>query len=466
MFRMFRMFTTSSVALASRRRSPRGAVVGGERLESRAMLAADDHGHDDDHEDHDDHGHSGDVHVHVEGNKLSTEHGAFGWDFVDEGAGYVADIGFDADDQPDGSSLRLVPKTNLLYWNGIGPTPRFTLAAGGFPLRFEGYAGSRLTLGPVAGLGGSVTIAAEEGGVVHEHVAAAIGGAPTGIYAFYATIESTAGGSLAPTEPIAFVLNRGLGEQVHEAAVEGLEERPIVVGAVSRTPNGTLRAGQVIDIAVTFSEAVVVQGKPQIGLNVGGAGRAAVHHAYDAATRTSTFRYTVSAQDPVDADGIVIGRQFGFASGSSIRDADGGAAVLQVIPRIDGSRIRIDTTIPRSTGIVAAVAAGSYTAGQVLQFRVTFSKPVVVTGTPRLQFVTGGETRFAGNPVYVSGSNSQQLTFRYTVQPTDVARNGVTLRRAFALIGASVRDSLGNPAQFGTGVVAFPSIRVRPAPTK
>lgn len=438
-------YTPSQRALATRK-----PVWAGERLESRAMLAADDHGH------------GGDVHVHVEDNALVTDHGAFGWDFANEGGGLVADIGFDADDQPEGTSLRLVPRTNLLYWNGRGATPSFTIASSSMLLRLEGYAGSQLDLSRGNSLGGFVTIGAEEGGVVHEHVAASIGTAPAGVYAFYASIESTATDPLTPTKPVAFVLNRGVAERVHDQAIEALEDRPIVVGASWSTPNGTYKAGQTIDVAVTFSEDVIIRGRPQVILDVAGRGRLATYHAHDPETRTSTFRYTIARQDPIDADGIGVGRTLRLAPGSSIRAVDGGAAVLAVLPPLDGSAIKVDTSLPRSTGIVSAMAAGNFTVGQVLEFRVNFSKPVVVSGVPRLEFVTNANVRFAGNPEYVSGSDSRQLTFRYTVQSGDVARNGVTLRRAFGLIGATVQDSLQNPAQFAAGRVTFANIRVRP----
>jgi hypothetical protein len=444
------MFRSSRFATSHRALAARKPALAGERLENRSMLAGDDHGH------------SADVHVHIEDNAIVTEHTAFGWDFEDEGGRFVADIGFDADDQPEGTSLRLVPKTNLLFWNGLGSTPTFSIVSGSTQLQLEGYAGSRMDVSRGSALGGFVTIGAEDQGVVHEHVAASIGSAPRGVYAFYASVESSASDPLAATKPIAFVLNRGASERVHDRAIESLEDRPIIVSASCTTPNGTYKAGQTIDVAVTFSDDIIIRGKPQIILDVGGKGRLATYHSHDAETRTSTFRYTIARQDPVDADGIGIGRTLRFAPGSSIRAVDGGAAVLSVLPQIDGSGVRIDTTVPRSTGIVSAVAAGNYTVGQVLEFRVNFSKPVVVTGSPRLEFVTNANVRFAGNPEYVSGSSSSQLTFRYTVQAGDVARNGVTLRRAFGLMGATVQDSLQNPAQFGVGRVTFGTIRVRP----
>lgn len=444
------MYRTSHTFVSNRARMRKPMLAFAERLESRAMLAGDDHGHE------------GDLHVHVEDGTLSAEHGAYGWEFVDEGGGYVADIGFEADDQPTGSSLRLTPRTNLLYWNGVGAAPNFRLVPGTTSLTLEGT-GSQINLDAIQGLGGFVTIGTEEQGEVHEHVAAAIGNAPRGVYAFYASVASSSE-DLGATQPIAFVLNRGMSERIHDRAIAALEDRPIVVSAVMSTANGTLKAGQTIDIAVTYSEAVIIRGRPQIALDIGGASRSAVHLAYNAETMTSTFRYTVSAQDPVDADGIGIGRTLRLVPNSSIRAAEGNATALTVIPRVDGSGIMIDTSIPRLTRIQATVTPGIYTSGQVLQFVVRFSKPIIVTGTPSLRFATGGNVRFAGNPTYVSGSNSRELTFSYTVQPTDAARGGVSLRRAFSLLGdAAVRDSLGNAAVFGTGIVAFPGVRVRPS---
>ena len=59
-----------------------------------------------------------------------------------------------------------------------------------------------------------------------------------------------------------------------------------------------------------------------------------------------------------------------------------------------------------------------------LNFTVTASEPVTVTGTPRLAIDVGGVTRYA---TYASGTGTAALTFSYAVQAGDFDANGITL---------------------------------------
>lgn len=88
---------------------------------------------------------------------------------------------------------------------------------------------------------------------------------------------------------------------------------------------------------------------------------------------------------------------------------------------------------------------GTYSAGQNLQFTVTYSAPVTVTagGTPSIPLTIGSTLRQAN---FVGGSNSSALTFIYTVQPGDVDANGVSLGTAIDLNGSTMTSG-------GTNVV-------------
>ena len=78
-----------------------------------------------------------------------------------------------------------------------------------------------------------------------------------------------------------------------------------------------------------------------------------------------------------------------------------------------------------------------------LTFTVTTSKPVTVTGTPRLAIDVGGVTRYA---TYASGSGTSSLTFSYAVQARDFDANGIALVSPLDLNGGSLVDGSGNPA--------------------
>ena len=76
-----------------------------------------------------------------------------------------------------------------------------------------------------------------------------------------------------------------------------------------------------------------------------------------------------------------------------------------------------DTLMVSSVEVSSTPANSYYIAGNDITFAVTFNGNVTVTGTPRLAFDIGGQTRYA---TYTSGSDSKVLVFSYTVTSSDV----------------------------------------------
>ena len=71
---------------------------------------------------------------------------------------------------------------------------------------------------------------------------------------------------------------------------------PTVSQVSSTSANGSYKAGAVLPITVTFSEAVVVTGTPVLTLETG-VTDAAVNYTSGSGTNVLTFNYTVSAGD-------------------------------------------------------------------------------------------------------------------------------------------------------------------------
>lgn len=92
-------------------------------------------------------------------------------------------------------------------------------------------------------------------------------------------------------------------------------------------------------------------------------------------------------------------------------------------------------------GALALINASAFAA--TLDFTLTTSKPVTISGTPRLAIDVGGVTRYAD---YTAGSGTSQLTFSYQVQPRDFDANGIALVPPLDLNGGTLTDSLGNAA--------------------
>ena len=91
--------------------------------------------------------------------------------------------------------------------------------------------------------------------------------------------------------------------------------------------------------------------------------------------------------------------------------------------------------------VTSTPASGNtyYLADEVIEFTVTFSAPVTVTGTPKFAFRLGAATRQAA---YASGSGSAALVFARTVQAGEVDRNGISWNAlALALDGGTITQT-------------------------
>lgn len=109
------------------------------------------------------------------------------------------------------------------------------------------------------------------------------------------------------------------------------------------------------------------------------------------------------------------------------------------------AQVVTNTTIaPPAINSVAVPANSTYLLGQTLDFTVNFSSNVNVTGAPTLGLTldTGGTVQ----AVYISGSGTSALTFRYTVATGTADTNGISLAAAIALNGGTLRDTTNHDA--------------------
>jgi hypothetical protein len=99
---------------------------------------------------------------------------------------------------------------------------------------------------------------------------------------------------------------------------------------------------------------------------------------------------------------------------------------------------------PTVINVTSGHADGTFTAGTVIDISVQFGGVVTVTGSPTLGLETGATDR---NATYLSGSGSDTLLFRYTVQPGDESSDlDYTGTTALALNGGTIEDAFGNNA--------------------
>jgi hypothetical protein len=210
------------------------------------------------------------------------------------------------------------------------------------------------------------------------------------------------------------------------------------ITSVTGPAAGTYIVGQNLDFTVDFDDIVNVTGTPRLVLTIGSTTRYATYVS-GSGSANLVFRYTVQAGD-LDSDGIAVASPIDL-NGGTIKDTNGNDAVLSFTPP-DTSGVLVDGVAPMVTSVTGP-AGGTYIVGQNLDFTVQFSEAVAVTGTPRLQLTIGSTTQYA---TYLSGSGSNMLVFRYTVQAGDEDSDGIAVASPIDLNGGTIKDVPGNNA--------------------
>ncbi len=203
---------------------------------------------------------------------------------------------------------------------------------------------------------------------------------------------------------------------------------PTVSTVTSPTANGAYKAGQVIQVVVTFTEAVTVSGTPRLTLNSG----AVVNYSSGSGTSALTFSYTVAAgQDSADLDYAATNSL--ALNGGTIQDVVANNATLTLAsPGAAGSlgnasSIVIDTTVPVIT--YSSISPTSPGNSQTPVVTISLSEASAASGL-RLYSDSGCSTTASGASTGSSGSNNittSTLTANTSTalyaQMTDVAGN-------------------------------------------
>ncbi|WP_130471927.1 hypothetical protein [Candidatus Magnetaquicoccus inordinatus] len=226
---------------------------------------------------------------------------------------------------------------------------------------------------------------------------------------------------------------------------------PSISAVSASTADGSYKAGDTVNVTVTFTEAITVTGNPYLTLETGTTDRNATYSS-GSGTTTLTFAYTVQAGDSTsDLDYVATSSL--NSNGGTLQNGSAVDAVLTLpTPGAASSlghnkAIVIDTTAPSVSSVTSTTANGSYKAGDTVNVTVTFSEAITVDssgGTPYLTLETGSTDR---NASYASGSGSNTLVFSYTVQAGDSSSDlDYTTTSALALNGGTIKDSAGNDA--------------------
>ena len=222
---------------------------------------------------------------------------------------------------------------------------------------------------------------------------------------------------------------------------------PTITSVSSDVSDGTYRLGQTIPIKVTFSEAVVVTGTPQLTLETGTNDAVVDYSGTGSGSNALTFNYTVAAGHSV-SDLDYVSTSALALNGGTIKDVAGNASVLTLAsPNAtnslgDNKDFVIDGIVPTVASVSSTITDGTYKTNDVIPILITFSEAVTVTGTPQLTLETGTNDASVN---YATGSGSSILTFYYTVAAGHASSDlDYISNSALALNGGTIKDAAGN----------------------
>ena len=233
-----------------------------------------------------------------------------------------------------------------------------------------------------------------------------------------------------------------------------VDGRPVIthIAVTSTPPNGAYyRIQDRVLISVTFSRPVSVQPTPALRVLLDNRTVLAGYQE-GSTTDTLTFSFEVAQRD-VAANGISIPVQDGFSGSGSVLQADGETSVNEHIPALapQSSQV-VRGLLPSAVAsrIVSTPARSPfYRLGETIEIAVEFREPVTVQGSPyvSIDLDESGPTQRAAT--YTSGSDTNTLTFSYTVRQEDLDYTGVSLASGdndgFATDGKVYQVGVMNP---------------------
>ncbi len=231
---------------------------------------------------------------------------------------------------------------------------------------------------------------------------------------------------------------------------------PAVTGALAITSDaGTYTTDEDIVVEVTFDEAIVVVGTPELTIKVGTADRVAScvrkgSTGDDAKKLKCT--YTIVDGDN-DDDGVSVEANklsLPTSPTTTIKDSNGNDATLTHNALATQSAHKVDAKAPAITGLAMAstpASGSSYAASEVIKVEVTFSEEVTVSigsgESITLALTVGTATKTMSCAHKGStGEDAKKLVCSYTVASGDADADGVSVAAGSLVLssGASIED--------------------------
>jgi hypothetical protein len=205
--------------------------------------------------------------------------------------------------------------------------------------------------------------------------------------------------------------------------------------------NGTYKIGEYLDFTINYNENVLIIGTPFIPITLDNGVVVNAFYLTGTGTSAPTFRYTVK-EGNVDTNGISI--EAINLNGGTIIDLVSNNAILTLNSIGNTTGVLVDAARP----MVSSVSVPTnliYNIGYIMEFTVKYNENVlVVGGIPSIAITL--DSGDIVNALYVGGTGTKALVFRYTVQDGDLDTDGVIVGTEINLNGTTIKDAATNNA--------------------
>lgn len=217
--------------------------------------------------------------------------------------------------------------------------------------------------------------------------------------------------------------------------------------------------GRNLDFLVTYTKEMIVDttaGKPSIPVTLNTGGTLQAKYVLGGGTTQLLFRLPVST-GMVDNDGITVGSAIEL-NGATMKTADNEDATL-ALPSKTTTGVLVDGDSAPSILSVTAPADKTYAYNSNVDFVVKYNGAVTVKGKPQIDVLVG---EVSDTAVYVSGSGSRDITFRFKPKKGMVDIDGIQLGSVIKLPvdTTSMLDGAMRSAALSLPAVATPAVLV------
>jgi len=232
--------------------------------------------------------------------------------------------------------------------------------------------------------------------------------------------------------------------------------------------DGKYEVGNKLDFLVNYTMPVNVTGVPSILITLNTGGTVEANYLAGSGSTQLKFGFVVSAGQ-VDNDGIDVGNAI-VLNGGSIKNEGGTDAVLS-LPAKTTSGIKLNGDVAATILVTTQPADKIYPSGINLDFKLSFSNfttvtpgtyvDEIITGVPQLDLTIGTKKVAA---VYLSGSGTKELLFRYTTVAEEADANGIEVAPVINFNGGIIQDpalkdvTINIPALNTTGILVDGSV--------